>query len=295
MPHELLVTQDAGNTRGVRVGPDLVIGGGKPVVCAGPCSVESRAQILDTARAVRAAGAHMLRGGAFKPRTSPYTFQGLGEEGLILLAEAREATGLPVVTEVMDAADVPAVAAYADMLQLGARSMQNFPLLRALGKVDKPILLKRGPAATLEEWLHAAEYIYAGGNGRVVLCERGIRTFETYTRNTLDLGSALAARQLTHLPVMADPSHGCGRRNLVVPLAKAAIAAGLDGVMIEVHIRPDEAWSDREQAIDAAEFQAFMKHLGLTAPSETPDSDRARLRDLPPEWSGPRPALRSGE
>lgn len=280
MPHELLVTQDAGNTRGVPVVPGLTIGGGKPVVCAGPCSVESREQILETARSVKAAGAQLLRGGAFKPRTSPYTFQGLGEEGLVLLATAREATGLPIVTEVMDPADVPTVAAYADILQVGARSMQNYPLLRMLGKVDKPILLKRGPAATLDEWLHAAEYILAGGNDRVILCERGIRTFETYTRNTLDLGTALGAKRLTHLPVIADPSHGCGRRELVVPLAKAALAAGLDGVMLEVHIQPDEAWSDREQAIDGDEFQAFMESIGLAPLPDDADGCRARLRAL---------------
>lgn len=263
MAERLLVKQNPGQTQPIPLGAGILIGDGRPVVIAGPCSVESRAQILETARAVQAAGAHLLRGGAFKPRTSPYSFQGLQEEGLRLLAEAREATGLPVVTEVMDPADVPLVAAYADVLQIGARSMQNFRLLRALGKVQRPVMLKRGLAATLEEWLLAAEYILAGGNGQVILCERGIRTFETYTRNTLDIGTALAAKQLTHLPVIADPSHGSGRRELVVPLAKAVLAAGLDGIMVEVHARPDEALSDRDQTISTAEFAQLMADAGI--------------------------------
>jgi 3-deoxy-7-phosphoheptulonate synthase len=260
---KLLVTQDAGRTRKVEIAPGITVGGGKPVVIAGPCSVESRDQILDTARAIRAAGAHMLRGGAFKPRTSPYSFQGLGEEGLKLLAEARDVTGLPVVTEVMGDADIPLVSAYADVLQVGSRSMQNFRLLQALGKCSQPVLLKRGLAATLEEWLHAAEYIVSGGNDRVILCERGIRTFEVYTRNTLDLGSALAAKQLSHLPVIADPSHGSGRRDLVPGLALAAMAAGLDGVIVEVHADPDRALSDADQTISTGEFVQLMNQLGL--------------------------------
>lgn len=261
----LLVTADAGNTRPVAVGDRVMIGGGKPVVIAGPCSVESRSQIIAAANAVKAAGGQMLRGGAFKPRTSPYSFQGLGLEGLKLLAEARAVTGLPVVTEVLSVADIPAVVEYADMLQVGARNMQNFPLLTALGQVHLPVLLKRGPAATLHEWLCAAEYILAGGNRDVVLCERGIRTFETHTRHTLDLGSALAAKHMTHLPVLADPSHGCGVRRLVAPLAKAALAAGLDGVMIEVHPEPDQALSDRDQTLSTVEFRRLMDDLAHAA------------------------------
>lgn len=264
MAGELLVKQGAGKTQEVTVAFRLRVGGGRPVIIAGPCSVESREQILETAQAVRAAGAHMLRGGAYKPRTSPYAFQGLGEEGLRLLAEAREATGLPVVTEVMSETRVQVVAAYADVLQVGARNMQNFPLLQALGKIDKPVLLKRAPSATLEEWLYAAEYILAGGNDRVILCERGIRTFEPYTRNTVDLASALAVKRLSHLPIIVDPSHGCGRRELVAPLVKAALAAGLDGVMVEVHPRPEEAVSDREQTLSTAEFRQLMLDLGLS-------------------------------
>ncbi len=263
MAGELLVKQGAGKTQEVTVAFRLQVGGGRPVIIAGPCSVESRQQILETAQAVRAAGAHMLRGGAYKPRTSPYAFQGLGEEGLRLLAEAREATGLPVVTEVMSETRIQMVAAYADVLQVGARNMQNFPLLQALGKIDKPVLLKRAPSATLEEWLYAAEYILAGGNDRVILCERGIRTFEPYTRNTVDLASAFAAKGLSHLPVIVDPSHGCGRRELVAPLAKAALAAGLDGVMVEVHPRPEEAVSDRDQTLSTAEFRQLMLDLGF--------------------------------
>jgi len=280
MAEELLVKQNAGMTREVAVAFGLSIGGGAPVVIAGPCSVESAEQILDTARAVKAAGAHMLRGGAFKPRTSPYSFQGLGEEGLHLLARARQATGLPIVTEVMDDGDVPLVAAYADILQIGARNMQNFHLLRAVGKADRPVLLKRGPGSTLEEWLGAAEYILAGGNDRVILCERGIRTFEKYTRNTLDLGTALAARRLTHLPVIADPSHGCGRRELVAPLAKAALAAGLDGIIVEVHPQPEAAISDADQTLSTAEFRALMQELRLAPVGDDLESCRSQIDSL---------------
>ncbi len=258
-----LVKQDAGRTKEVAVAFDLAIGGRRPVVIAGPCSVESREGILEAAVAVKQAGATMLRGGAFKPRTSPYAYQGMGEEGLRCLAAAREATGLPVVTEVMEPADVGLVAEYADMLQVGARNMQNYPLLKALGKIDRPVLLKRGPAATVEEWLMAAEYILSGGNHRVILCERGIRTFETATRNTLDLGSALAAKSMSHLPVIADPSHGCGRRDLVPALAKAALAAGLDGLILEVHPQPEAAISDAAQTLGTAEFSLLMSELGL--------------------------------
>lgn len=263
VPEKLQVTQNAGSTRTVKVAEGAVFGAGRPVVIAGPCSVESRDQIITTARAVKAAGAHMLRGGAFKPRTSPYSFQGLGREGLLLLAEAREATGLPVVTEVLDDSDVPLVAGYADMLQVGARNMFNYRLLRALGQAARPVMLKRGPGATVEEWIHAAEYVVSAGNPDVILCERGIRTFERSTRNTLDLASALVAKRMTHLPVIADPSHASGRRELVCPLAKAILAAGLDGVMVEVHIRPEASWSDREQAISTVEFATLMADLGL--------------------------------
>jgi len=266
----LIVTEGAGQTRPVPVAPGLVIGDGRPIIIAGPCSVESQTQILETARQVAAAGAHLLRGGAFKPRTSPYSFQGLGEEGLRYLAKARDTYGLPIVTEVMGTADIPVVAAYADVLQVGSRNMQNFPLLKALGKVRKPVLLKRGYAATLDEWIHAAEYIVAEGHDQVILCERGIRTFERYTRNTLDLGSALGAKRLTHLPVIVDPSHGSGRRDLVLPLARASLAAGLDGLIIEVHPDPDSAISDRDQTISTVDFAAFMAEQGLTPPARGP-------------------------
>ncbi len=242
--------------RGVR------IGGGEPVVMAGPCSVESREQILETARAVRAAGAHMLRGGAYKPRTSPYDFQGLGREALEFLKQAREETGLPVVTEVMSTDDIGLVSEYADMLQVGARNMQNFPLLRCLAKAQRPILLKRGPSATIREWLLAAEYLLAGGNPQVVLCERGIKTFETETRNTLDLAAIALAKELSHLPVIADPSHGTGRRSLIPAMSRAALAAGADGLMIEVHPCPERALSDGPQSLDLAGFAAMMRTLG---------------------------------
>lgn len=263
MPKRLLVTADAGNTSPFELAPGLTIGSGTPLVIAGPCSVESKEQIEQAAIAVKAAGATALRGGAFKPRTSPYSFQGLAEEGLQLLAQARALTGLPIVTEVLDRGDLELVASYADVLQVGARNMQNFALLRALGQQSKPVLLKRGPAATLDEWLHAAEYVLSGGNDRVILCERGIRTFEPYTRFTLDLASAVAAKGLTHLPVIADPSHGTGRRELVAPMVRAALAAGLDGVMLEVHPEPQSALSDADQMLSTAEFQGLMHELGL--------------------------------
>lgn len=238
------------------------IGGGELVVMAGPCSVESAEQLMETARAVKAAGANMLRGGAYKPRTSPYDFQGLGVEALHLLRQASEETGLPIVTEVMSEADVEVVAEYADMLQVGARNMQNFSLLRKLATFERPILLKRGPSATIKEWLLAAEYLLAGGNTNVVLCERGIKTFETATRNTLDLAAIALAKELTHLPVIADPSHGTGLRSLVPPMAKAAAAAGADGLMIEVHPCPERALSDGPQSLDLPGFAQLMKDLG---------------------------------
>src|SRR5438105_7631037 len=243
---------------GVRIGGDAV------VVIAGPCSVESHEQLLTTAMAVKAAGASMLRGGAYKPRTSPYDFQGLGLEALQLLSEVREETGLPVVTEVMSTDDIELIAAHADMLQVGARNMQNFALLRQLAKTDKPILLKRGPSASVKEWLLAAEYLLAGGNSNVVLCERGIKTFETATRNTLDLAAVALARELSHLPVIADPSHGTGRRDLIGPASKAASAIGADGLIIEVHPCPERALSDGAQSLNLNEFAAMM--YSLTAP-----------------------------
>ena len=231
------------------------VGGKNVVIIAGPCSVESREQILETAKEVKKAGAHMLRGGAFKPRTSPYSFQGMEEEGLKLLAEAKKETGLPIVTEVMDTAQVELVAKYADVLQVGARNMQNFPLLKKLGKIDKTILLKRGLTATLDEFLMSAEYILSGGNKKVILCERGIRTFCTYTRNTLDLNIVPAIKQLTHLPIIVDPSHGTGRYDLVVPMSGAAVAAGADGLSIEVHRNPEEAISDGDQTLTPKNFK----------------------------------------
>ncbi len=237
------------------------IGEEEVVLIAGPCSVESWEQLLETARAVKAAGASILRGGAFKPRTSPYDFQGLGVEGLRLLAKVREEVGLPVVTEVMSVEQVELVAEYADMLQVGARNMQNYDLLKRLARTARPVLLKRAPAATVKEWLLAAEYLLAGGNPNVVLCERGIRTFETGTRNTLDLSAVALARELSHLPVIADPSHGTGRRSLIADMSRAAVAAGADGLMVEVHPCPDQALSDGFQSLDPAGFAELVEGL----------------------------------
>lgn len=238
------------------------IGGGDLIVIAGPCSVESEEQLMETAHAVKAAGANMLRGGAYKPRTSPYDFQGLGVEALRLLQQARKETGLPIVTEVMSEADVDIVAQYADVLQVGARNMQNFSLLRKLAPVAKPILLKRGPSATVKEWLLAAEYLLSGGNANVILCERGIKTFETATRNTLDLAAVALVKELSHLPVLADPSHGTGMRSLIAPMSKAAAACGADGLIIEVHPCPERALSDGPQSLDLPRFQELMEELG---------------------------------
>lgn len=234
------------------------IGGGSLAVMAGPCAVESRLQLLEAAEIAREGGAQFLRGGAFKPRTSPYSFQGLERQGLEFLAEAREATGLKIVTEVVDVTSVGLVAEYADVLQIGARNMQNFKLLQAVGQSGKPVLLKRGIAATISEWLHAAEYILSEGNYRVVLCERGIRTFEEYTRNTLDLSAVVAAKKLSHLPVIVDPSHGTGRRELVGPMALAAVAAGADGLMVEMHPNPAAALSDGPQSLDPDQYRELM-------------------------------------
>jgi 3-deoxy-7-phosphoheptulonate synthase len=241
------------------------LGGPGLAIMAGPCSVESEEQILEVARGVKELGATFLRGGAFKPRTSPYEFQGLGEVGLKLLALAREKTGLKVVTEVMDTDDLPLVADYADVLQLGARNMQNFSLLRRLGKLGKPVLLKRGPSATIKEWLMAAEYIVSNGNYQVALCERGIRTFETMTRNTLDLNAVPVLKSLTHLPVIVDPSHGIGMRRHVPAMARAAIAAGADGLIIEVHPHPDQALSDGHQSLSLPEFADLMRAVRVIA------------------------------
>ncbi|HEY6005443.1 MAG TPA: 3-deoxy-7-phosphoheptulonate synthase [Anaeromyxobacter sp.] len=240
---------------GVKLGANAL------TIMAGPCSVESKEQILEAAQAVKAAGARFLRGGAYKPRTSPYEFQGLAEEGLKLLALAREQTGLKVVTEVMDVETLPMVSDYADMLQIGARNMQNFSLLKQLGTVRKPVLLKRGPSATIREWLMAAEYVVSRGNYQVALCERGIRTFETMTRNTLDLNAVPVLKALTHLPVIVDPSHGIGLRPHVAAMARAGVAAGADGIIVEVHPRPDKALSDGQQSLTPREFEELMKQV----------------------------------
>jgi 3-deoxy-7-phosphoheptulonate synthase len=235
------------------------------IVIAGPCSVESRSQLLETAHAVREAGAHLLRGGAFKPRTSPYSFQGMGEEGLELLAEAREITGLPVVTEVMSLEQIPQVVKYADVLQIGARNMQNFSLLHAAGKSQHPVLLKRGMMATIEELLMAAEYILSHGNRRVILCERGIRTFETATRNTTDINAIPVLKLLTHLPVMIDPSHSTGKWEYVTPVARAGIAAGADGLIVEVHPNPSQALSDGGQSLKPERFVELINQVRAIA------------------------------
>jgi 3-deoxy-7-phosphoheptulonate synthase len=237
---------------------DAVIGDGSLTMMAGPCSVESRDQLFETADAVAVAGATVLRGGAFKPRTSPYSFQGLGVEALRYLAEARDRTGLPVITEVMEPNQVDIVAEYADILQIGTRNMQNYSLLTAVGRVARPVMLKRGYGATIEEWLMAAEYIVSSGNPNVILCERGIRTFETYTRNTMDLSAVPMLHHLTHLPVIVDPSHATGKRWLVKPLAIGGVAVGADGVMVEVHPRPDDALSDAEQQLTLEQFAEMM-------------------------------------
>jgi len=250
----------------VKVG-NVKIGGKKVVIMAGPCAVENKPLLLEVAKAVKKAGAKVLRGGAFKPRTSPYSFQGLGEEGLKYLAEVREITGLPVVTEAMDVRQVELVSRYADIIQIGARNMQNFDLLKEVGKGGKPVLLKRGMAATLKEFLMSAEYILSGGNYQVILCERGIRTFENSTRFTLDLSSVALIKNLSHLPVVVDPSHGTGQRDLITPLSRAAIAAGADGLLIEVHSKPEEALSDGFQSILPSHFENLVKEIEKIARS----------------------------
>jgi len=237
------------------------------VVMAGPCAVETEEQLLEAARAVKAAGANILRGGAFKPSTSPYSFRGLGQDGLKLLAQARQETGMPVITEVMTPQDVELVSRYADILQVGARNMQNFTLLDEVGKAQKPVMLKRGMSATIQEWLLSAEYILAQGNRQVMLCERGIRTFETYTRNTMDVSAIPIIKKLSHLPIIADPSHGTGKWHLVTPLSLAAVAAGADGLMIEVHPRPDQALKDGAQSLTFDNFQQLMAQVVPVAAS----------------------------
>ena len=243
------------------------VGGNEVVVMAGPCSVETREQLFSTAETVAKAGAKVLRGGAFKPRSSPYSFQGHGEEALKLLREAGEKFNLLVISEVMEISQIPLMLPYVDILQVGARNMQNFNLLRELGKVRKPVLLKRGIAATLEELLLSAEYIMAGGNYDVILCERGIRTFETYTRNTMDISAIPIIHKLSHLPMTADPSHGTGRRDKVSPMARASVAAGADALLIEVHCNPDKAWSDGAQSLAPEQFSKLMDELRIIAPA----------------------------
>ncbi|MDS1030671.1 3-deoxy-7-phosphoheptulonate synthase [Bacillota bacterium LX-D] len=244
----------------IKVG-NIEIGGNQLQIAAGPCAVESREQLLETAWEVKEAGATILRGGAYKPRTSPYSFQGLGEKGLKLLAEAKEKTGLAIITEATDTTNLKVVAEYADIIQIGARNMQNFHLLKEAGKLNKPVLLKRGPSATIEEWILAAEYIMMEGNYQVIFCERGIRTFETYTRNTLDLSSIPVIKKLTHLPIFADPSHGTGKWHLVDPMARASIAAGADGLIVEIHPRPSEALSDGFQSLTPDNFKKMMTEI----------------------------------
>ena len=259
-PFKLVSRQVRRETSVVEVA-GVKIGGDEIVVIAGPCSVESREQLINTAIGVKNGGARMLRGGAYKPRTSPYDFQGLGVEALKILAEARELTGLPIVTEVMSTEDVDLISEYADVLQIGARNMQNFALLRRLAKAERPILLKRGPSATVKEWLLAAEYLLSGGNTQVILCERGIKTFETELRNTMDLAAIALAKELSHLPVIADPSHGTGRRSLIGAVSRAAIAVGADGLIVEVHPCPERALSDGPQSLDIAGLAGMMRSL----------------------------------
>jgi 3-deoxy-7-phosphoheptulonate synthase len=265
-PSQPLVSRlSRANDTVVRVG-QVEFGGPGFVVIAGPCSVESRDQVLATACAVKKAGAKMLRGGAYKPRTSPYGFQGLGGSGLELLAQARLVTGLPVVTEVMDTEDIALVERHADVIQVGARNAQNYSLLRKLGRIQKPVLLKRGLMTTVDEFLNCAEYILAGGNQRVILCERGIRTFETATRNTLDLSAVCVLKERTHLPVIVDPSHAVGHRRFVQPLARAALAVGADGLMVEVHCAPDQALCDGDQSLTPEGFAGLMAELEALGP-----------------------------
>lgn len=263
-PYRLASREFKTGVSAVKVG-DVTIGGGGCVMMAGPCTVESEEQLMETARAVKAAGATILRGGAYKPSTSPYSFQGMGVDGLKLLAQARAETGLPIITEVMHVGNVETVCAYADILQVGTRNMQNYDLLTEVGKARKPVVLKRGMSAKLEEWLQAAEYILRGGNEQVILCERGVRTFETYTRNTLDLSAVLAVRELSHLPVIVDPSQGTGRSSMVPAMCRAAVAVGADGLLVEVHPHPEKAIKDGAQSVTIAAFETMMPELRAVA------------------------------
>jgi len=259
-PYKLVSREFKKESTIIKIG-DVLIGNGHRAVIAGPCSVENEDQIIQSAMIAKKYGANLLRGGAYKPRTSPYTFQGLGVEGLKLLQKAKEITGLPIVTEVMEVNEVEIVAEYADVLQIGTRNMQNYRLLKAVGKINKPVLLKRGMAATLQEFLMSAEYILSEGNYNVILCERGIRTFVDYTRNTLDLNIIPAVKKLSHLPIVVDPSHGTGRRDFVIPMSLAAIAAGADGIIIEMHPEPNKSISDADQTISPAQFEELMKKI----------------------------------
>jgi len=264
-PYKLASRETQEDPTIVDLGMGVTVGGKRLLIIAGPCAVESREQILDVASAIQDSGAHMLRGGAFKPRTSPYAFQGLKQDGLVLLGMAKEQYSLPVITEIMDIKSLEVISDYADCLQVGARNIQNFQLLKELGRIRKPVLLKRGLSTTIEEFLMSAEYVLSGGNSQVILCERGIRTFETATRNTLDISAVPVLKEKTHLPVIVDPSHGTGHARYVAPMALAAIAAGADGLMIEVHPKPEEALSDGPQSLRPAEFKAMMEGLRRVA------------------------------
>jgi len=260
-PYKLVTRDFKPKDTVIRLGNNVAVGGKKLAIIAGPCSVESEDQVLRTAQALKKIGVKILRGGAFKPRSSPYSFQGLGEKGLKILAKARQKTGLKIITEVMAIDQINLVAQYADILQVGARNAQNFSLLKALAKIKKPVLLKRGISSTLDEFLLSAEYLLSGGNKEVILCERGIRTFNQYTRFTLDLSIVPAIKKLSHLPIIVDPSHGTGRRDLIIPMSKAAIVAGADGLMIEVHPQPSKALSDGDQSLNFKEFQQLIKEI----------------------------------
>jgi len=270
-PYKLVSREFKRENMVIRVG-DITIGDGTLTIIAGPCAIESETQAMATARQVRQAGAHLFRGGAFKPRTSPYSFQGLGKEGLDILAWVRRETGMPVVTEVMDEASFDIVEAYADIIQIGTRNMQNFSLLKRAGKCEKPVMLKRGMAATIDEWLMAAEYILEGGNDRVILCERGVRTFVHHSRNTLDLSAVPYVRKESHLPIVIDPSHAAGRRDQVIPLSRASVAVEADGIMVEVHHQPDLALSDGAQSLYPEQFEVLCREVRLIHESLFPEA-----------------------
>jgi 3-deoxy-7-phosphoheptulonate synthase len=266
-PYKLVSQEFKKESSQVEIKKGVIFGGKKIIVVAGPCSIESKKQMQEIARLVKKSGGQLLRGGAFKPRTSPYDFQGLGKEGLQILKEVSEEAGIPTVTEIMDPRDVELVARYADVFQVGARNMQNFDLLKEVGLTKKPVILKRGFSATIKEWLMSAEYILSGGNFNVILCERGIRTFETHTRNTLDLSAVVAAKELSHLPVIVDPSHATGRYSMVTPLSLAAVACGADGLLVEVHPNPEEALSDGPQQLLPKRFEELVKAVRKIAPA----------------------------